>query len=53
MNGYRHPRVARLRIHDPSSAGRSIFLAYQRTTGLQPSVQALARIARARGQAAG
>jgi LysR family transcriptional activator of glutamate synthase operon len=50
MNDHRHPRVARLRIHDPSSAGRTIFLAYQRSIGLQPSVQALARIARARGR---
>jgi LysR family transcriptional regulator, transcription activator of glutamate synthase operon len=50
MDDYRHPRVARLRIHDPSTTGRSIFLAYQRATGMHASVQALARIARALGR---
>jgi len=49
MNDHRHPRVARLRIGDPASIERTIFLAYLRTTALHPSVQALARIARAHG----
>jgi LysR family transcriptional regulator, transcription activator of glutamate synthase operon len=50
MNDHRHPRVARIRIHDPDWAGRTIFLAYQRAIGQHPTVQALARIARRRGQ---
>jgi LysR family transcriptional regulator, transcription activator of glutamate synthase operon len=46
MNDHHHPQVARLRIHDPSSVERTVFLAYQRATALHTSVRALVRIAR-------
>lgn len=51
MNNHQHPRVVRLPIDDPSSVGRTIFLAYQRASASQESVQALARIARTHGRA--
>jgi LysR family transcriptional regulator, transcription activator of glutamate synthase operon len=50
MSNHEHPRVVRLPIEDPSSVGRTIFLAYQRASAAQDSVQALARIARTHGK---
>jgi len=49
MNDHSHPRVVRLLIEDPPST-RTIFLAFPRTSAVQRSVRALARIARARAR---
>jgi LysR family transcriptional activator of glutamate synthase operon len=51
MNDHRHPRVARLPIGEPSSAVRTIFVAYPAGNASHDSAHALARIARARGRA--
>jgi LysR family transcriptional regulator, transcription activator of glutamate synthase operon len=51
MSNHQHPRVVRLPIDDPSFAGRTIFLAYQRTSAAHESVRTLARIARTHGRA--
>ncbi|MEW2550028.1 LysR family transcriptional regulator [Streptomyces sp. NPDC047002] len=53
MDNHQHPRVARLPITDPSSAGRTIFLAYQRTSAVHESVRTLAGIARSHGKELG
>lgn len=50
MSNHQHPRVLRLPIDDPSSAERTIFLAYQRASAAHESVQALARIASTHGR---
>jgi DNA-binding transcriptional LysR family regulator len=50
MSNHQHPRVLRLSIDDPSFAGRTIFLAYQRASATYESVQALGRIARTHGR---
>ena len=50
MSDHHHPRVARLPIEEPDATGRTIFLAYQRTSAVHDSVRALARIARNRGR---
>lgn len=51
MNDHHHPRVARLRIGEPSSAHRTIFVAYPGGGAAHDSVRALARVARANGLA--
>lgn len=50
MNDHRHPRVARLRIVEPPSVVRTVFVAYPRGSASHESVHALARIARQRGR---
>ncbi|GHJ41565.1 LysR substrate-binding domain-containing protein [Streptomyces sp. TS71-3] len=53
MDNHLHPRVARLPIEDPGSAGRTIFLAYGRGDAAHESVRSLARIARTHGRRLG
>lgn len=53
MDNHLHPKVVRLPIDDPTSAGRTIFLAYQRADAAHESVRSLARIARTHGRRLG
>lgn len=50
MTDHQHPRVVRLSIVDPEPAGRTVFLAYPRTSAQYDSVHELAVIARRRGR---
>ncbi|MEV8609346.1 LysR family transcriptional regulator [Amycolatopsis sp. NPDC051373] len=50
MNDHQHPRITRIPIDDPSFSGRTIFLAWHRSSTVADSVQTLARIARAHGK---
>jgi LysR family transcriptional regulator, transcription activator of glutamate synthase operon len=51
MTDHQHPRVVRLRIVDPPPAGRTVLLAYPRSSAAHESVQKLTKIALLRGRA--